>query len=220
MMEHVIIVAGGSGTRMQSAIPKQFIKVGKLPLLMHTISAFFRYSETIKIIIVLPHEQLNYWQQLVKEYGFTITHKVVSGGITRFESVKNGLLAISGEGHVAIHDGVRPIISAQLIDNCFKAARNFGSGVAAVLPKDSIREIKDGANKNLDRNQFRLVQTPQTFELSLIKAAYLATTDSGFSDDASVAEKYGHQITLVAGDYENIKITTPGDIKIAQALLD
>jgi 2-C-methyl-D-erythritol 4-phosphate cytidylyltransferase len=219
MMEYALIVAGGSGTRMQSETPKQFLEIGGKPLLMHTIKVFAEYSNNLKIILVLPQDQFPAWAKLVEDYAFTTPHQLVSGGQTRFESVKNGLQEIEGDGLVAIHDGVRPFVSTNLIGLCFKSAKKYGSGVAAVMPKDSIREVSKDINKNVDRNKYRLVQTPQAFVLSIIKEAYSLTRDKGFTDDATVAEHYGQAITLVTGDYRNIKITTPEDLKIAQALL-
>ncbi len=205
---------------MQSALPKQFLEINGTPVLMHTIRAFHRYSPALKIIVVLPADHCNSWQHLTTQHQFTLPHTLVTGGESRFASVKNGLNAIGNDGLVAIHDGVRPLISRQLIEDCFAAAAKTGSGVAAVAPHDSLREL-NGGNKSVDRQRYRLVQTPQTFKTSLIKAAYAAAgTADNVTDDASVAERYGHKITLVAGDYRNIKITTPGDLLIARALLD
>jgi 2-C-methyl-D-erythritol 4-phosphate cytidylyltransferase len=220
MIKYALIVAGGSGSRMQSTTPKQFIKIGSLPILMRTIKAFHKYSQDVIILVVLPGEQFPLWNELVENHHFDIPCKLVKGGKSRFASVKNGLLAIEKEGLVAIHDGVRPFVTSQLISQCYKSAQKYGSGVAAVIPKESIREISDSGNKTVNRNQYRLIQTPQTFELSIIKQAYMSTDDKGFTDDASVADFAGNKISLVEGDYSNIKITTPEDIKIAQALLE
>jgi 2-C-methyl-D-erythritol 4-phosphate cytidylyltransferase len=220
MMKYALIVAGGSGSRMQSTTPKQFIEVGSLPILMRAIRAFYQYSQEIKIIVVIPEEHFTVWSKLVENHHFNIPCQLVKGGKTRFESVKNGLHSVENEGLVAIHDGVRPFITSQLIDQCYKSADEYGSGVAAVIPKDSIRELTESGNRTLNRHQYRLIQTPQTFEVSIIKQAYLSTGDIGFTDDASVAENVGIKISLVEGDYSNIKITTPEDIKIAQALLE
>ena len=220
MINYAIIVAGGSGKRMQSAIPKQFIEIGGTPILMRTVNAFYQYSQNLNIIVVIPEEQFALWNKLVEIHHFDIPCQLVKGGKSRFDSVKNGLQAIEKEGLVAIHDGVRPFVSSQLIGQCFKSAEEYGSGVAAVIPKDTIRELVESENKAVKRNQYRLMQTPQTFELSIIKHAYLSTKDKGFTDDASVAENAGGKISLVEGEYSNIKITTPEDIKIAQALLE
>jgi len=218
MNEYALIVAGGSGSRMQSETPKQFLEIGNMPILMHTLKAFYQYSKNLKIILVLPDDQILHWQNLVKDYSFTIDHKLAHGGKTRFESVKNGLNVITGEGLVAIHDGVRPFITQEVIINCFLSAAENGTGVAAITPKDSIRETTSLGNRNVDRGNYKLMQTPQTFQISLIKDAYESAKDIGFTDDASVAEHAGNKITLVEGDNRNIKITTPEDIKIAQAL--
>lgn len=220
MMKYAIIVAGGSGSRMQSTTPKQFIKIGGLPILMRTIKAFYQYSQDINIIVVIPEEQFSLWSELVENHHFNIHCLLVKGGKSRYESVKNGLLAIEKDGLVAIHDGVRPFVTSQLIGECYKSAQKYGSGVAAVTPKDSIREITESGNIGVSRNRYILMQTPQTFELAIIKPAYLSTNDKGFTDDASVAENAGNKISVVKGDYSNIKITTPEDIKIAQALLE
>jgi 2-C-methyl-D-erythritol 4-phosphate cytidylyltransferase len=219
-MNYAIIVAGGSGKRMQSTIPKQFIEIGGTPILMRTINAFYQYSQNLNIIVVIPEEEFTLWNKLIEIHHFDTPCQLVKGGKSRFESVKNGLKAIEKEGLVAIHDGVRPFITSQLIGQCYKSAEEYGSGVAAVMPKDSIRELTESGHKAVYRNQYRLMQTPQTFELSIIKQAYLSTKDKSFTDDASVAESAGHKIFLVEGDYSNVKITTPEDIKIAQALLE
>ena len=219
-MNYAIIVAGGSGKRMQSSTPKQFIEIGGLPILMRTINAFYQYSQNLTIIVVLPEDQFTLWHTLVKVHHFDIPYELVKGGNSRFESVKNGLQSIEKDGLVAIHDGVRPFVSSQLIGRCYKSAEDYGSGVAAVIPKDSIRELTDSGSNTVNRNQYRLMQTPQTFKLAIIKQAYMSTVDKGFTDDASVAENAGSKISLVEGGYSNIKITTPEDFKIAQALLD
>lgn len=219
-MEYAIIVAGGSGMRMQSTTPKQFIVIGGLPILMHTINAFYHYSESINIILVIPEDQFELWNKLVEVHQFNIPCQLVKGGNTRFESVKNGLDEINNDGLVAVHDGVRPFVSTQIIRNCFASAQKFGSGIAAVSPKDSIRKLNKEGNCNVDRADYRLMQTPQIFAVDKIKQSYLSAKSNKFTDDASVVESSGHQIHLVEGDYKNIKITTPEDIKIAQALLE
>lgn len=219
-MEYAIIVAGGSGSRMKSDIPKQFIEINGLPILMRTINAFHRYSEALKIILVIPEDQFSIWHDLVKRYHFSISCQLVNGGKTRFNSVENGLATIEGDGLVAIHDGVRPFVSSQIISRSYESAKEFGSGIATVPPKDSIRLVSESGNRNVNRDDYRLVQTPQTFNVDKIKQAYREATNNNFTDDASVFESSGQQICLVAGDYKNIKITTPEDIEIAQALLE
>lgn len=220
MNKYALIVAGGNGSRMESVIPKQFILIGNRPILMHTLEAFDKYSKDIKIILVLPQEQFANWHTLVEDHKHMIKHKLVAGGQTRFESVRNGLNTIENDGLVAIHDGVRPFISKQLIGACFNSAEKEGSGIACVIPKDSIRKVLYNVNEYVDRNTYRLIQTPQVFEVSSIKMAYSQTSDTSHTDDASVAEEAGQKIILVDGDYGNIKITTPEDISIAQALVN
>lgn len=220
--KYVIIVAGGSGSRMQTALPKQFIKIGGLPVLMHTILRFYHFSAEISIILVLPEQQIITWSNLCKEYNFNIPVQVVAGGPTRFHSVQNGLLAIPGdEGLVAVHDGVRPFVSSETIRESFEVATQKGCAVAVVPLKDSIRTVdKEGNSFSADRNNFCLVQTPQTFRLSLLKQSYAKAKDANlFTDDASVAEKAGYSINLIPGSYQNIKITTPEDLSWAESLL-
>ncbi|MDJ1485393.1 2-C-methyl-D-erythritol 4-phosphate cytidylyltransferase [Cytophagaceae bacterium DM2B3-1] len=219
-MEYVIIVAGGSGSRMRSDIPKQFLEVRGLPILMHTIRRFYEYSQHIQIVLVLPVEQLETWENLREKYAFTIDVKVVIGGKTRFQSVRNGLQVIDNlESMVAIHDGVRPFVPIEVIQRSFQVAKEKGSAVAAVSLKDSIRQVlSDGTTQSVNRADFRLIQTPQTFQTSLIKKAFEVPESELFTDDASVAEAAGHKISLIEGDYRNIKITTPEDLEWAQCV--
>jgi 2-C-methyl-D-erythritol 4-phosphate cytidylyltransferase len=219
-MDYALIVAGGSGKRMQAGQPKQFLLLNDLPVLMHTINAFHDYSDTIEIILVLPESEFTTWEKLVEEYNFKTGIKVVAGGETRFDSVNNGLNSITDtEGFVAIHDGVRPFVTNEIINNCFKSARQNGSGVAVVVPKDSIRKLSGNKNHTVIRDDYRLMQTPQTFDINLIKEAYRLAKRKDFTDDASVAESNNVMINLVEGSYDNIKITTPEDLIIAQALI-
>ena len=219
LSESVIIVAGGSGTRMQSDLPKQFISLAGQPILMHTIRQFYAYNPEIEMVVVLPSEQVAFWQQLCTEYAFTIGHRVVTGGASRFASVKNGLAAVTQNGLVAVHDGVRPFVSAAVIARAFATARTSGNAVVSVALKDSIREVQAGANKAVDRNLYRLIQTPQCFHVERLRQAYALEEDASFTDDASVVEKLGDRINLVEGSYENIKITTPEDLFWAEAYL-
>jgi len=219
---YAIIVAGGSGSRMQTSIPKQFIKIGQLPVLMHTILRFYSFSPELIIILVLPEQEMPAWKNLCKEYNFNIPVQIVPGGVTRFHSVQNGLAAIPGDdGMVAVHDGVRPFVSLQTIRESFEVASDKGCAVAVVPLKDSIRAVNEAGNTfSVDRNTLRLVQTPQTFRLSLLKESYArAENASLFTDDASVAEKAGYPIFLIPGSYQNIKITTPEDLIWAESLL-
>ncbi|MDN5200762.1 2-C-methyl-D-erythritol 4-phosphate cytidylyltransferase [Fulvivirgaceae bacterium BMA10] len=218
--EYAIIVAGGSGTRMNSQIPKQFLVLADLPVLMHTINAFDTYSENLPIILVLPKKDIPVWEKLCIEYNFTRPLKIVAGGASRFQSVKNGLSHIEDKGLVAIHDGVRPIVSKDIIANSFKVAAARQSAVAAVKLKESIRVQENGSHtKALDRSRFHLIQTPQTFDIALLKEAYQVTEQPVFTDDASVVEYAGHKITLFEGSYKNLKITTPEDLLVAEVFL-
>ena len=222
MQEYVIIVAGGSGSRMKSDIPKQFLPVNGLPVLMHTIRAFAGYSKNLRIIVVLPSEQFGFWEELCKKHSFAITHQLVAGGKTRFHSVKNGLNCIieQDEFLVAVHDGVRPVISREIIAESFTKAASHGAAVVSVPLKDSIRIVgQNEGNKAMDRTLFRLIQTPQTFRSSWMKAAFAADYHESFTDCASVLEAWGYHIQLIDGAYENIKITTPEDLRWAEIYL-
>jgi 2-C-methyl-D-erythritol 4-phosphate cytidylyltransferase len=217
--EFALIVAGGKGTRIKSKLPKQFIELKGLPILMHTINAFYRYSETITIILVLPEDDFETWEALCRKHHFNKPLILQKGGESRFQSVRNGLTRITEEGLVAIHDGVRPLVSADIIGASFRLAAVHESAVAAVRLKESIRMTDQDNTKAMDRSRFRLIQTPQTFKVSLIQQAYEIKEDPSLTDDASVAERAGHVISLFEGSYENIKITTPEDLRIAEALL-
>jgi 2-C-methyl-D-erythritol 4-phosphate cytidylyltransferase len=218
--EYAIIVAGGKGTRIKSALPKQFLELNGLPILMHTINAFQRYSKNMVVILVLPEDDFETWQLLCIKHNFTVNLILQKGGDTRFQSVKNGLEKIEGEGVVAIHDGVRPLVSEDIIGASYRLAAVHKTAVAAVRLKESIRITDQDNTKSVDRSKFRLIQTPQTFEVALIKKAYQIKDDPSLTDDASVAERAGQVISLFEGSYENIKITTPEDLIIAKALLD
>jgi 2-C-methyl-D-erythritol 4-phosphate cytidylyltransferase len=216
--EHVIIVAGGRGSRMGSEIPKQFIELQGKPILLHTIEAFLRYSSLINIVVVLPGEEVSNWEALASKHFFKGSVTIVTGGPTRFRSVKNGLQKVD-DGLVAIHDGVRPLVDSEIIRKGFDVAEQHGSAIASVPLKDSIRLIYPGSSKAVDRTSFRLIQTPQIFQTSLIKTAYAAQEDTGLTDDASVAERAGQQIHLYEGSFRNLKITTPEDLAAAEVLL-
>jgi 2-C-methyl-D-erythritol 4-phosphate cytidylyltransferase len=218
--EYALIVAGGKGTRIKSNLPKQFLELNGLPILMHTINAFFRYAPSITVIVVLPEDDFKTWQSLCVHHHFTKPVTLQKGGDTRFQSVKNGLAKIEGDGLVAIHDGVRPMVSEDIIGASFRLAAVHQSAVAAVRLKESIRVTDQDNTKAVDRSRYRLIQTPQTFQIDLIKKAYNTKDDPSLTDDASVAERAGHTISLFEGSYENIKITTPEDLIIAQALLN
>lgn len=219
MKEYAIIVAGGKGTRIKSALPKQFLELHGKPVLLHTLEAFIRYSKTINLILVLPEDDFPHWHSIHEKFKIKVPLVLQKGGETRFQSVKNGLDKIKDNGLVAIHDGVRPLISEDIISASFRLAAVHGSAVAAVRLKESIRMTDMDNTKAVDRSRYRLIQTPQTFDVRLITKAYEMKEDPTLTDDASVAERNGHSISLFEGSYENIKITTAEDLVIAEALL-
>lgn len=219
MIKIALIVAGGKGMRMQSEIPKQFIEVVGKPVLMHTLDAFVKYDVEIELIVVLPENEINLWNELCVKHDFVTPHQVVLGGETRFHSVKNGLDCLIEEGLVAIHDGVRPLVSQDTIARCFDSAAKFGSAIPTIELVESLRCIEDTESKSVDRSAYRLVQTPQVFDIALLKKAYNHSFSSLFTDDASVVEACGGSVHLENGNRENIKITTPFDLQLAALLL-
>lgn len=217
----VIIVAGGTGTRMESTIPKQFLLLQGKPILMHTIRVFSSISTIANIILVLPESQIDFWSELCKKHDFNIIHTIVKGGETRFQSVSNGLAKVnSSDTLVAIHDGVRPLISVDVIENCFNAAEQLGNAIPVIRPVESVRLSDSNCSYPIDRDKVYLVQTPQVFKASIIKKCYETPWQPSFTDDASVLEFAGEKIHLVDGNRENIKITTPLDLTIAEAILN
>ena len=216
--KYAVIVAGGSGQRMGAAIPKQFLEMKGRPILMHTIEAFYHFPERIKIVLVLPEAYMGKWKELCHHYNFKIPVTLQLGGNSRFESVKKGLNMLSGDGLVAIHDGVRPLVDQKLIERSFQTALMYNSAVAAIPLKNSLREITENGSKAVDREHFRQVQTPQTFNLRLIKEAYRLVEDAHYTDDATVWEAAGHPVTLYDGSEKNLKITTIHDLVIAEML--
>jgi 2-C-methyl-D-erythritol 4-phosphate cytidylyltransferase len=219
MHKNVIIVAGGKGLRMGNELPKQFIEIAKKPILMHTIEAFYNYDNAINIVIVLPTEHQQYWESLCEKHNFQLHHNIINGGETRFQSVLNGLNTIENNGLTAVHDGVRPFVSHKTIQGAFEMANLHGAAIPVVAPVESIREIKNETNIARNRELYRLVQTPQVFKTSIIKQAYKQDYNLLFTDDASVVEAKGYKIALVEGNRENIKITSPFDLIIANAIL-
>ncbi|GAA4832105.1 2-C-methyl-D-erythritol 4-phosphate cytidylyltransferase [Algivirga pacifica] len=219
MQKYVIIVAGGKGSRMGTSIPKQFLLLQQKPVLMHTLEQFHQTLPEAKIILVLPEKEQQQWLQLCQEYSFSIPHTTTNGGAERFHSVYNGLQQIGQEGIVAIHDGVRPFVAADVIKEAFRVAAKKNNAIVAVPLKDSIRSVSPTGNKAEDRGAYRLIQTPQVFDVSLLKEAYNTPYQSFFTDDASVFEYQGHSIELVEGNYENIKLTTPEDLLFGEAIL-
>ena len=220
-MEYIIIVAGGKGLRMGSDIPKQFLPIGGKPVLMRTLERFREYSADLQIILVLPKAQQDYWKQLCKEYDFKVEYLLTDGGETRFHSVQHGLALIpdDAEGVVGVHDGVRPFPSVEVIRNCYETAREKKAVIPVIPVVETVRQLKDETSFTVPRNDYRLVQTPQCFDIQLLKAANQQQYNDGFTDDASVVEAFGMDVTLVEGNRENIKITTPYDLKIAEVLV-
>ena len=241
-MDYVIIVAGGKGLRMGSDIPKQFLPIGGKPVLMRTLERFREYSAGLQIILVLPKAQQDYWRELCKQYQFEVEYLLADGGETRFHSVQNGLALIpdDAEGVVGVHDGVRPFPSIEVIARCYETARQTRAAIPVVPVVETLRHVLSNGQNGLTRTEresepvredrckesvtvprgdYRLVQTPQTFDIQLLKAANRQPYNDGFTDDASVVEAFGFDITLVDGNRENIKITTPYDLKIAEVLI-
>lgn len=221
MSDYIIVVAGGKGLRMGGDIPKQFLPVNGRPVLMRTLERFREYDEDINIILVLPKAQQDYWSQLCSEYDFHIPHKIADGGATRFHSVQNGLKLIpdTAQGIVGVHDGVRPFVSTDVIRHCYESARVHKAVIPVTPVVETLRHINaDGSGDNVLRSDYRLVQTPQTFDIQLLKQANKQQYRESFTDDASVVEGIGQKVTMVEGNRENIKITTPFDLIIAEAL--
>jgi 2-C-methyl-D-erythritol 4-phosphate cytidylyltransferase len=217
-MDYVIIVAGGKGLRMGGDVPKQFMPVGGLPVLMRTMLRFHEALPELQIILVLPRAQQDYWQSLCQQHQFNIPYLLATGGKTRFHSVQNGLALVpdDADGVVGVHDGVRPFVSVEVIRRCFEAARTAKAVIPVVPVVETLRHISEGTKP---REEYRLVQTPQCFDVQLLKAANHQPYRDAFTDDASVVEAYGYSVTLVDGNRENIKITTPADLLTAESLL-
>ncbi|MDR3140454.1 MAG: 2-C-methyl-D-erythritol 4-phosphate cytidylyltransferase [Tannerellaceae bacterium] len=220
MKRYVLIVAGGKGARMGSELPKQFIPLKGRPVLMHTLERFYRWDVSAEIVAVLPEIHHSYWNMLCKELDCRIPHKLVNGGETRFHSVRNGLSLIDGPGLIAVHDGVRPFVSAEVIENCFTGAERSGAAIPVVPLVDSIRErYEPGLSRPVDRGRLVAVQTPQAFRSDWLFEAYRQAYSPDFTDDASVVEAKGYAVALLPGNRENIKLTTPFDLLIAEAYL-
>ena len=220
MEKYVIIVAGGSGKRMGGELPKQFLLVSGKPILMHTVESFARVGEDFKFILVLPEAHFSTWNALVEEYNFTIPVTLVSGGAERFFSVKNALAHVPEGALVAVHDGVRPFASKETINEAFTLASEKGAAVPVIDEVDSLRRVLSGASQAVNRAEYKRVQTPQVFKSTILKNAYNQEFSCAFTDDASVVESIGHSITLTTGNVENIKITTPHELLLAEALIN
>ncbi len=219
MKKFVIIVAGGSGSRMGTEIPKQFLELAGKPVLMLTIQIFCDYDPDCELILVLPEKHWEFWSGLCLKHSFSIVHQVVSGGKTRFDSVRNGLKLIQDEGIVFIHDGVRPLVSSETLQRCFETAIKNGNAIPVLPVTESLRKSDGKQTISVDRSLYFNVQTPQTFRSEQILEAFRQNYDPAFTDDASVVEKAGYSIALVDGNPENIKITSPTDLIIAEAFL-
>ena len=218
--EYALVVAGGSGNRMESSKPKQFLQIGALPIVMHSLNAFSNYSKKVKLVLVLPNDEMGWWDELCQVHRFKSKVQIIAGGPTRFNSVKNGLMSIGNKGLVAIHDGVRPFVSREIIKAAYQSATQYGSGVAAIELTDSIRQVDDLNSRSVPRDRYRLVQTPQTFQTALIKQAYEKAENNLFPDDASVFESAGNSVKLVEGGFENFKITNQMDLIRARSFME
>ena len=215
MKSFVVIVAGGSGSRMGADMPKQFLELNNKPILMHTLERLYSISPNSSFVLVLPASQFEYWQILCTKHKFKMNYQLVEGGDSRFQSVKNGLSKVKANSLVAIHDGVRPFVSKDVFENCMNKAKINGAAIPTLPITDSIREISKNGSQIRDRNLFVSVQTPQCFQSGIILESYKQKFNTSFTDDASVAEQKGFEISLVKGNKENIKITTPEDLEIA-----
>ena len=218
MRKHVIIVAGGKGLRMGGDIPKQFLPVHGKPVLMRTLEAFYAYDPSIHIILVLPVSQQAYWKELCRGFNFELSHDIADGGETRFQSVKNGLELVEGEGLVGVHDDVRPFVSQDVMVRCYKEALEKKAVIPVIGVVETVRHLIDEGSVTVPRDQYKLVQTPQVFDASLLRRAYGQEYTDFFTDDASVVEALGEKVYLVEGNRENIKLTTPFDLKLAEVL--
>lgn len=219
MKKFVVIVAGGSGLRMGNTIPKQFLLLQNKPLLWHTIAAFVKAYNDVEIILVLPKDHLLIGQKIAETFPLH-SILIVEGGNTRFQSVKNGLALVPLNAIVFVHDGVRCLVSVNLIHRCLEQALVKGSAIPAVAATDSIRIVNNNNAVVADRNNVRIIQTPQTFKSNLLVAAFKQDYKDSFTDEATVVEAFGEKIFLIEGDYNNLKITRPIDLIIAEKILE
>ena len=218
MKKYIIIVAGGKGLRMGGDIPKQFLPVCGKPVLMRTLEAFHAYDASMRLILVLPVSQQAYWKQLCEEYQFDLVHEIANGGETRFHSVKNGLALVKEDGLVGVHDGVRPFVSQEVITRCYEEAVSLKAVIPVIGVVETVRHLIGEGSETVPRDQYKLVQTPQVFDVALLRRAYQQEYTDLFTDDASVVEALGEKVYLVEGNRENIKLTTPFDLKLAELL--
>lgn len=219
MKYYAIIVAGGSGHRMKTHLPKQFLKLGDKPVLMHTIERFYRSELQPEILTVLNENFFGYWKELCHTHHFDIPHTLIAGGKERFDSVKNALNYIQDDSVVAIHDAVRPVVTNELITRCFKQAETKGSAIPVTASRDSLRRRENNTSRAVPRDDIWIVQTPQTFQSGLLKEAYNQPFSQELTDDASVVEKMGREVFLTEGDTRNIKITYPEDVEVVSLFL-
>jgi 2-C-methyl-D-erythritol 4-phosphate cytidylyltransferase len=219
MKKIALIVAGGKGSRMNNDIPKQFLLLKNKPVLYYTLKAFIDAYENIEIILVLPEEHIGKGQEIIDGYFHHSRIRITAGGRTRFHSVQNGLALINEESIIFVHDGVRCLITSDLIKKCYETAVENGNAVPAVECGDSVRLLTANGNKIVDRNKVKLIQTPQTFHSKILLPAYRIDYKDKFTDEASVVEAYGLTINLIEGEKNNIKITTPADLHLAGILL-
>ena len=222
MKKYIIVVAGGKGLRMGGDIPKQFLPIKGKPVLMRTLEAFHAYDAQMELILVLPIDHQPYWKSLCEKHHFTLQHRIANGGETRFHSVKNGLALVDDiNGVVGVHDGVRPFVAESVIDTCYAEAAQGKAVIPVIDVVETVRHLteKEGS-ETVPRSDYKLVQTPQVFPVEMLKRAYEQAYVTFFTDDASVVESLGCKISLVAGNRENIKLTTPFDLKVAEALID
>lgn len=218
MKQSVIITAGGIGKRMNNVLPKQFISINGLPVLMHTINKFYEYNAEIQIVISLPKDYIQMWKELCGKHDFMIQHEIAEGGKERYHSIKNALQKVSGE-IVMVHDAVRPLVSLQTISKVVEKAKNNGAAIPVLPVKDTLRKGSQDKSQHQDRSEFWIVQTPQAFKLELLQEAYEIPFSSNVTDDASLVEAFGKQVFLTEGNEENIKITTPFDLELVEFLL-
>jgi 2-C-methyl-D-erythritol 4-phosphate cytidylyltransferase len=218
MTRCMIVVAGGSGSRMGADIPKQFLMLRGKPLLMHTLENLHRMDTGMRLVLVLPVAHIPYWEERCAEHGHSVPHVTVAGGDTRFRSVQNGLSSATGCDLIGVHDGVRPFVSAEVVSSCFEAASRNGAAVPVTPIVQSLRRVEGSGSMAVDRNAYRAVQTPQCFRAALLRDAFARAQHDLYTDDAAVVEAIGHAITLVEGNVENIKVTTPLDMALAELM--
>ena len=218
MKKHIIIVAGGKGLRMGGEIPKQFLPICGKPVLMRTLETFHEFDAAMHIVLVLPVSQQTYWKDLCQEYRFDLLHEIADGGETRFHSVMNGLALVEGDGLVGVHDGVRPFVSQEVIARCYEEAARCKAVIPVIDVVETVRHLTEEGSETVPRDRYKLVQTPQVFDVALLRRAYQQEYTDLFTDDASVVEALGEKVCLVKGNRENIKLTTPFDLKLAEML--